>query len=96
MSDDGGEVKQMQYFNASDTKKECPLRPIRILSQNCYLVPNGLTYNPIFWSCRNQKERAVKLNQMVKEVDISAFQEVWGTQMDVLEQGLGEEYEVQP
>lgn len=63
-------------------------RVIKLYSHNTYLIPNAATYNPIFSSCKRQHERAAGIAAVAKQHDISTLQEVWGTQLHLLEDGV--------
>ena len=52
---------------------------LRLYMQNAYLVPGFFTFNPIFWGCRKQYERAARIGAVARAHDVSALCEVWGS-----------------
>lgn len=52
--------------------------PLRVFVLNCYLLPTAFTFNPIFWGCVRQNERAEAVANTVKDFDVACLQEVWG------------------
>lgn len=59
---------------------------VSIYLQNCYLVPYGFTFNPVFWGCTRQEERSRGIGEMAAKHDLALLQEVRARK---LQRGVG-------
>ena len=99
--------KQPSYAPKPSAPNFVPHKPVKVITQNAFQIPwFTSTYNKIANristpvehdtrgdNCRDQEIRATRLIEEIKDYDIVALQEMWGSNMDTIfnamrEQGL--------
>eukprot|EP01098_Paradermamoeba_levis_P009219 TRINITY_DN3827_c0_g1_i1.p1 TRINITY_DN3827_c0_g1~~TRINITY_DN3827_c0_g1_i1.p1 ORF type:complete len:349 (-),score=54.44 TRINITY_DN3827_c0_g1_i1:151-1197(-) len=75
--------------------KSGPPVPISLVSFNTYLIPSWFV-NEHTYSCKDQDVRAQRIGQWARDYELLVFQEVWGSNVHLLEQGLGPDHSVLP
>eukprot|EP01117_Protostelium_nocturnum_P000104 TRINITY_DN10187_c0_g1_i1.p1 TRINITY_DN10187_c0_g1~~TRINITY_DN10187_c0_g1_i1.p1 ORF type:complete len:397 (-),score=174.14 TRINITY_DN10187_c0_g1_i1:96-1139(-) len=76
------------------------MKPIGMMSLNCYLVPALFSKKKVNSTCRNQKERSILISDFAlerkKEVSLLIFQEMWGTDVNQVHSKLGGIFDLDP
>lgn len=78
------EPKKSQEGVGVDDDSDC----LKLYVLNGYLLPTAFTFNPIFWGCVKQPERARKMAKTLQDFDVSCLQEIWGSGSDELSNSL--------
>jgi hypothetical protein len=76
------------------------LRPLKLVSLNCYLVPSLFSLRKVNNTCRFQKERAAMIGDFCMQAktpfDLLVFQEMWGAGVDKIHAKLSSQYNLIP